>query len=266
MGKSARSVHEFMVRRHLPGIFMIWAIVSVVVAVAMGMLALKPALELADHTGSGYVGAILLLPALLALFKILAKPTHLEASPHGVRNTWRRSISFNGNPLNWNEMDNISIIQPANTSRLQSRLLVFEGRNRRISLHIDEVTQASTLPLLYKTIMLYAPQVPRDPQVQSLLGADASHSSYTELWLKALTAPPDRARLAPLAPGTSLQSGDYEILERIGAGGQGVAYSARSRNHSEHAVVVLKEYILPVGVSHATKVDSRKNFSEKHKY
>ena len=260
MGKSARSVHQFMVKRHLPPLFGLWAILSVLIALFIAAFVLRPVFDHAYETGSGYIGAILLLPALLALFKILAKPTHLEADPHGVRNSWRRSITFKGKPLKWNEMENISIIQPANTSRIQSRVLVFQGHKRSISLQIDEVTEASTLPVLYQTIMLFAPQVPRDPQLQALLGADAAHGSYTELWLKALTAPPDRARLAPLAPGTMLQSGEYEIIDRIGAGGQGVAYSARSRNHSDHAMVVLKEYVLPVGVSHATKVDSLEKF------
>ena len=69
---------------------------------------------------------------------------------------------------------------------------------------------------------------------------------YTELWLQALSQPPKRERLTPLHEGAMLRDSQYEILGRLGVGGQGTAYAAREvdKNHA----VVLKEFILPVYV------------------
>lgn len=260
MSKSARVVHDFMVKKHLPSVFSIWGLVSLLIACGLSVVFLQRALTVASETGAGYFAALFLAPFLYMLAKILAKPTHLEVSKRGLRNSWRRTINFNGEALNWVDVERIAVIQPGNTSRAQSRLLSFQGKGRTVDLKVDEVTEIAMLPALYNAILQYAPHVPRDPEVQAILGSDKANSSYTELWLKALTAPPDRSRLAPLLPGTSLQDGEYTILERIGAGGQGVAYTASSRSTDDHPVVVLKEYVLPVGVSHASKVDSLEKF------
>ncbi len=73
--------------------------------------------------------------------------------------------------------------------------------------------------------------------------------SYTDLWLQSLTAPPERKSLEPLAPGQVLGDGRYEVLKRLGTGGQGLAYLCRERNSAGEETgreVVLKETILPV--------------------
>jgi serine/threonine-protein kinase len=145
-------------------------------------------------------------------------------------------------------------------------LLCFSSGARSIKLKISEVTDISLLPVLFQAILNYAPHVPRDPEIQSLLGLDTTNSTYTELWLKALTAPPERSRLAPLSEGTILQADEYKIVARIGAGGQAVAYSAIQRNRIDpEKLVVLKEYVLPVGVSHSNKVESLEKFQHEAK-
>lgn len=80
--------------------------------------------------------------------------------------------------------------------------------------------------------------------------------SHTSLWLEYFAPPSKRSRRGPLAAGDKLRDDTYQIVERLGAGGQGTAYLARRLNPEVddtatvsgdmHANVVLKEYILPL--------------------
>lgn len=257
MGKIRRIIYDFAFKRHLPAWFGLWALCSIPLAFIVTGVALQY-FSVSFAPGKFQAAALLLLPLLGVLIKVLQRPTHISLTQDGVSLCWKRTIVFTGKVLPWSEIQEIKIVQPENTSRVQSRLLVFQSASRSITLKIDEVVDVSMLPALYDMIMARAGAIPRDPELQSMLGADQSHTSYTELWLKALTAPPERSRLAPLSEGTELQSGDYVVLERIGAGGQGVAYAATRKSDAE--TVVLKEYVLPVGVSHGSKVDSLEKF------
>lgn len=86
--------------------------------------------------------------------------------------------------------------------------------------------------------------------IEEVAGKDKLDTRYTNLWLHYFSAPTNRQRKGALEIGEILQEGDYEILEHLGGGGQGMAYVARcNRNDAEYRgteKVVLKEYILPV--------------------
>lgn len=258
MGKFKRVIYEFAFKKHLPAWFGLWAIISIPIALflAAGLSMSFAKFYLASSAGSYFT--MVMLPFLLLLIKPLLRPTHILVTQDGVARCWRRTLTFYGKTLAWSEIHEIKVMQPVNTSRVQSRLLVFYGASRKIELKIDEIVDVSMLPAIYEMIAAKAAGVPRDPELQSMLGADRANSSYTELWLKALTAPPERSRLVPLEEGTQLQSGEYTVREKIGAGGQGIAYTAMRRGHEE--IVVLKEYVLPVGVNHSNKVDSLEKF------
>lgn len=64
---------------------------------------------------------------------------------------------------------------------------------------------------------------------------------YTTIWLQQLN---DNSRVATLPSGTVLKGRDdsYEIIDRLGSGGQAVTYTAKK---SDGEVVVLKEFVLP---------------------
>jgi hypothetical protein len=271
MGKFARLVHDFAFKKQLPTAFGIWGVISIPIAIWLFYLfasALSNAGAQGEDSGPGMIALIILFPFLLFLIRLLARPTHICVTQTGVAYCWQRTMSFYGKTLRWKELAEISVLQPRNTSRVQSRLLRFSGGGKKVDLKIDEVTEPDLLPVLFEAIRLHAPSVPRDPELQAMLGSDRANTSYTELWLKALTAPPERSRLAPLSEGTTLQAGVYKILDRIGVGGQGVAYSAARRSSSDSGAgaesgsntVVLKEYVLPVGVSYGTKVESLEKF------
>jgi tRNA A-37 threonylcarbamoyl transferase component Bud32 len=71
------------------------------------------------------------------------------------------------------------------------------------------------------------------------------NSGYTELWLKYFSPPTKRERTEDLGAGTRLCHGRFEVVGRIGGGGQGNTYLALNRQGANQDVV-LKEYILPV--------------------
>jgi hypothetical protein len=258
MGKFARAVHQFACRKSMPVGFGVWAVLSMPIGAYWATAFLMTPSAEKGVAGRGFISIVLLLPLLYFLLKTLSRPTHICVSREGLSYCWRYTFAAYGPTLKWRDITMISVLQPQNTSRVQSRLLRFRSPQRAIDLRVDEVTEPSLLPVLFKAIEENAPTAPRDPELQSMLGADCSHESYTELWLKALTAPPQRNRLAPLTEGTSLQGGEYRILQRIGSGGQGVAYTAIRRSQGD--TVVLKEYVLPVGVSYGSKVESLEKF------
>lgn len=79
---------------------------------------------------------------------------------------------------------------------------------------------------------------------------------YTNLWLQYFSTPDSRKRKELLRPGDHVNENRYEVIERIGGGGQGIAYLARA-DTSDYIIaerlgrysdnlVVLKEYVLPV--------------------
>lgn len=91
--------------------------------------------------------------------------------------------------------------------------------------------------------------VPRfDSAALEVLQPTLERQSYTELWLRELSAPPKRDKLTPLAPGALVNESNYRVMSKIGVGGQATVYMAQpttleSRVGTE---VVLKEFLLPV--------------------
>src|SRR5581483_1800599 len=103
---------------------------------------------------------------------------------------------------------------------------------------------------LLKAIERLAPNSKIEPELAEAL-MPKQERSYTELWLQSLAAPPERKSLEPLTPGVLLRDGRFEVLKKLGVGGQGEAYLCRDLSElQEHAQseVVLKETILPVFV------------------
>ncbi|MBX9724023.1 MAG: serine/threonine protein kinase, partial [Candidatus Obscuribacterales bacterium] len=70
--------------------------------------------------------------------------------------------------------------------------------------------------------------------------------SNNELWLKSLSSAPKEAELMPLYPGDFVGTDRYQIISRIGVGGQGTAYLAKDCSQNQN--IVLKETLFPVYV------------------
>ncbi len=219
-----------------------------------------------------------------------AQPTHIGISSQGLRRLWRRRwLNVSGQLLSWEHVNHIRLLRPPGKTSPQDWLVCFQvnaGVPMRWRLGAIPTVQARAD--LLEALNCFAPATTRDAELRELLCPPQDHS-YTELWLKALSAPPKRERLTPLPAGVTLKSKRYEILGQLGVGGQGTAYlaidhgndrqtqpevelaAARQNGHLPRAVarnqeateqVVLKESILPVYVEVNVRRESLERFQQ----
>jgi len=198
---------------------------------------------------------------VLAGANYLLQPTHLALGRDGFRFYWRRLGWCLGGPrTGWQNLRHLYVLRPSGKPSPQDWLLCFQtGDRQRIKVKLGAIPTAEQRAKLLEAIDEFAPAVTRAPEVMEVLSPPQDHS-YTELWLQALSAPPKRERLTPLAEGASLQNGRYIVRGQLGVGGQGTAYLAGEYEDGRaESVVVLKESILPVYVD----VNVRKQALEK---
>lgn len=186
---------------------------------------------------------------LYQVSKFLRHPQALLFSFQGITATYPmfRAPSH----LDWGEIDSVNL-QQNNTANPENWVIVFKA-NGKEKLRIRNSTLLTSEERLgfIKAIEQNAPHAMLDAELVSTL-SPISTSSYTELWLESLTAPPKRARLAPLEPGMTLSEGRYAITSVLATGGQGVVYCATDSKGStspesgERLQVVVKEIVLPV--------------------
>lgn len=186
--------------------------------------------------------------ALVAwLLFLSSKPSDLELSSSGIRLIWRRFLrKSEGKYLPWSDMARICVQKKEGSTSPHDGTISFIDLTGAavLNLKMEMLESIEDRENLLFAINKWAREAAKDPTLLQALQAPADHS-YTELWLQALSAPPKRERLKPLAAETSLYEGRYEILEKIGGGGQGNAYLAETM---EGDSVVLKETVLPVFV------------------
>lgn len=211
--------------------------------------------------GNSIAGPLLSCVALwfliTRLWSMFCEPTHLGVSSRGVRLHWKKLPGQPSSPLiPWSSMTRIFLHQPRGTMLVEQQYLTFMSAERKQKLLLKKLYQSEQRKLLFDVICQYAPREIRDFDISVLLGTSDT-TTYTEIWLQALSAPPERERTAPLVPFTTVKDGMYEVVHRLGMGGQGTAYAAIrkvDRGTNEH--VVLKEYILPIQVSLTAKKES----------
>lgn len=249
-----------------------YPILYLMTVVAVGLLwlfkeslySLTPGLEKAI----GALWATLLHPAWWLIFapvsfivlrrlsRFLLQPTHLEISSEGLRTHWKQMGDRTSRVVPWSQVDNIVVRQLPGSTLQDNALITFIGLTKQrkpkrlMQIRVGGLIETDGKDKVLSALNKYAKDVRRDYEVTALLAKPPEHT-YTELWLNALSATPQRERLAPLAPETKLQGGSYVIIDRIGMGGQGTAYKAMAvaTDERDEMVVVLKEYVLPVHVT-----------------
>ncbi|MCA9802921.1 MAG: serine/threonine protein kinase [Cyanobacteria bacterium HKST-UBA02] len=201
----------------------------------------------------------ILLSVVAGWTAYLFRPTHLDLSEKGVHFLWHHKIfNFDQKELPWQSINRISIEMPKGKTSPSDQILVLHtdvGQNFKIKL--GSISDVLDRERILKAIERWAPGVHRDVSVLTALEAPADHS-YTELWLKALSAPPKRERFKPLSKGAKLKEGRFEMIDQLGVGGQGTAYRVRDSEGDED--VVLKEFILPVYVDVAVRRQALERF------
>lgn len=186
------------------------------------------------------------LAIFMLLYMYLRHPTHVVLNGKGISLVWKRRSEWYHKSLNWQNLQRISVEWPPNKTSPQDSLLCFtpiDGEPLKIK--YGALPSIDSRQSLMDAINRWAPHASRAPELSDMLSEPHTHG-YTELWLQALSQPPKRERLTPLHEGALLRDSQYEILGRLGVGGQGTAYGAREIDNN-HAVV-LKEFILPVYV------------------
>lgn len=180
-------------------------------------------------------------------------PTHLSLSDKGLRLIFdhefmgKRLYYLQGRMIPWDKISRVHLARPANKPNPHQHCLsMLAGSVPLMNLRLGAFLSMEDRAHVLEAIEKWAPSISRDAEVIQALEPPPDHS-YTELWMKALSAPPKREKLKPLANGAALREGRYEVAGALGVGGQGTAYLAYDIADNR-ASVVLKEFILPVYV------------------
>lgn len=272
-GQIKRRIEELVFDHPLPPAFVLIILVSTLFSgiIFLGLFKLINQHDLRNFVANPFVACVLSIPVgACAVFLLLGllPPTHLGVSAEGLRWYWRR-LPFlpPGKILPWSQVKQIKLVQPAGTTLPERQFIEFEPsrddysgvQRRSIAIQVGAIADSTERENLFKAISTFAPRVPKDISLGTLLCPPAD-SGYTELWLRALSGPPVRDRLIPLAADTWLRGGRYRVVRQIGMGGQGTAYMAEVKvefsGARENEIVVLKEYILPVQVTRAAKTQA----------
>ncbi|HND07137.1 MAG TPA: serine/threonine-protein kinase, partial [Candidatus Obscuribacter sp.] len=115
-----------------------------------------------------------------------------------------------------------------------------------LTLKLSAIRKADREKFL-KALEEFAPARATSSEVVEAL-KEGAENSYTELWLQSLNESAIRKNIQPLCEGDLLQEGRYQIVRRLGIGGEGTAYEAFDRSNLAHGKVeriVLKETIMP---------------------
>ena len=174
------------------------------------------------------------------------QPTHYVFTALGFQSfRYRGELRVEEPIVLWSEVDSIRLVA-AKDKDIGTQTLSFNLKSgQTVKLKLESIDSIEDKETVLKAIEKWAPGVHRDAAVIQALQPPVDHS-YTELWLQALAAPPQRDRLKPLERDIVLADGRYRVRRALGVGGQGAAYEAQDRNTGE--VVVLKEFLLPIYV------------------
>lgn len=196
----------------------------------------------------------------LRLARIVFQPTHLLLRPDGLYVQWQQRLKRPVKKLVlWKDVTYIDLEQIENKTKDREQFVVFKTKDadpkKAMKVKISGIIDPEGPARLLNAIREHAADVPRNPELTTLL-EPAPESSYTELWLTALSAPPERESLSPLEPGALLKN-CYKITRKIAMGGQGTAYAAVNTLAKDGETdLVLKEYILPTQVGTKAKSES----------
>lgn len=197
--------------------------------------------------------AIIVLPLL--------RPTFIESSREGIRRVWSLGVAaLKGRMIPWSSVTSMQILRPGGKTDMRSYQLCLSTTDspEKMKLTLGDLEGDEARETMMNAISKWAVNATIEPGVfEALMPKRAL--SFTEIWLNALSAPPNRERLLPLSEGTLLDS-RYRIIKRLGAGGQGTVYLAH--DSTEQKELVLKETILPV---YADLISRRQAIEDFHK-
>ncbi len=210
-----------------PGKLVAWLAVWLAEHLGQSGAGSAAAIAVASQAVLYYFFAALTGLAALAGCTYYLQPTHIGISKYGIRYLIkRRFVNLVGPLVDWKKVKHIQLLRPPGKTTPQDWLVCFNSSAAPLlKLKLGAIAKTDERAQLLSGIDKFAPDKTRDSELVELLTPAHNHS-YTELWLKALSAPPKRERLTPLLAGVKLKDGRYEVLGQLGVGGQGTAYLA----------------------------------------
>jgi Protein kinase domain len=180
------------------------------------------------------------------------QPTHFGLSDKGLRLYWIHWFGDNDSGyVPWNAISHVRLRKEKELAFFNERWIDFMKDNgvTAFSLRVDGIATGEQRKRLHLALKQYLPPQQIDPALNDLLNP-VKVDGYTQLWLEVLATSPQRIHQDSLTVNSMIANDRYEIIEQIGAGGQGTAYLGRARAgalgpNSEPLDVVLKEFVLP---------------------
>lgn len=199
------------------------------------------------------------------LMRFLFRPNVIMMEPNVMALQLRLwSLGIQVGTVPYDSLVNAYLVKPRKTADPDKWKIVFNRKNKKpFSLLLGAITPDNRGRFL-KAIERLAPDCAIEAELAETM-MPKQERSYTELWLQSLTAPPERKSLEPLSPGQTLQESRYEVLRRLGVGGQGMAYLCKDTSdlQTSHQVdIVLKETILPVFVESTVRQQALERFQQ----
>lgn len=166
--------------------------------------------------------------------------------------------------LSWDTIERARVERPTNRQGLKDYVLILDTRERgSMKIRLGDIFVPEERNYFLNLISAkLGPQRFAKEDLEVIKPLDEG-VSYTELWLKELSAPPKRDKLRPLEPGAILHNGKYRIMGKIGIGGQGTVYYAHAGlSEAVSEEVVLKEFVLPIYPDPRVRKQSAERFQE----
>ncbi len=211
----------------------------------------KALLSLADHPVLFLCGLIMAGMAINGISKSIFGANRITIDKDEVSlDRWMSLASVNLGSVVWSRVGRIGL----DKTLVKPAICFFGKEDKLLLIELDAIDGADRSRLL-KSIRRFAPECPIDADVLELL-EPGNKKSYTQLWLQSLTSAPQRKNLEPLKSGDLVHGGRYEVVKRLGVGGQGSAYLCLDLTNVESGQapnVVLKEVVIPVFVEQVVR-------------
>lgn len=233
-----------------------WLIVPFAVLIPVSLNAI-PSAWLTEHNAWGvYVFAMIFFIVANGRKHASMKtyPTHLQAGKEGLRLHWLSHNDYiDSEWVEWESIEYVSLVQEKNQQNLRfcmkDQTVLGRVKHLRHEKYIEIAPDAflrdTDRASFLGTLCNFLSPEKLDPAVVQL--QQAVPLEHTRVWLKEFSDSVARDQLDALPVGTVLADNSYEIVGRLGSGGQSVAYKAavRDRSQIDADFVVLKEFVLP---------------------
>lgn len=246
----------------------------------LGKTLLSPLKPLLANAPTGIVAGIIMQIELFSwwFYGVLAlavvylttkhglQPTHLGVSNEGfwiLRYSSQhmfQCVRF----IRWQSISQVDVVRPRGAKSPRDYQICITTPYHQTKLRYGDILDARDRQILINHLKSSSAAADIDEEQFAVFAAVPTRQSYTELWLRELSAPPKRDKMTPLVAGNELLDGQYIIQAKLGMGGQGTVYLATSRASATgpDATVALKEFLLPVFPDPRVRKKAAEKFQE----